>query len=150
MSKESKCCKYCFEEIHINAIKCKHCGEFLTKQISSIDDRIDTNDEIEVFKNTREYKLLSKCLKNLKLSHFKEDFYFVDADDSSPFGGGIKLFLDLRNNVYIYLSYCEITTNPKSFHTMLSLKVYKFCLSIINKKVKELGDKTFDEYLENN
>jgi hypothetical protein len=28
----TKKCPFCFEVIHVNAIKCKHCGEFLTRK----------------------------------------------------------------------------------------------------------------------
>lgn len=28
---ETKKCPFCAEEIDVNAVKCKHCGEFLTK-----------------------------------------------------------------------------------------------------------------------
>lgn len=35
MSSETKQCPFCKEEIHAEAIKCKHCGEFLNKDVSS-------------------------------------------------------------------------------------------------------------------
>ena len=43
MADETKVCPFCGEDININAIKCKHCGEFLnastqgTKSIDSLD-----------------------------------------------------------------------------------------------------------------
>ncbi|MFO0383793.1 MAG: DUF4339 domain-containing protein [Pirellula sp.] len=32
----TKCCPFCAEEIQYSAIKCKHCGEFLTKDIDEV------------------------------------------------------------------------------------------------------------------
>ena len=29
---KTKKCPFCAEDININAVKCKHCGEFLTKE----------------------------------------------------------------------------------------------------------------------
>jgi len=44
MSAETKQCPFCKEEIHVEAIKCKHCGEFLNKDTNQKDNSINNND----------------------------------------------------------------------------------------------------------
>ncbi|MCM1338446.1 MAG: zinc ribbon domain-containing protein [Muribaculaceae bacterium] len=66
MADETKVCPYCGEDININAIKCKHCGEFLngSTQSTKYMDSLDVDDSWkERFKLIEKYYIDGLCWK---------------------------------------------------------------------------------------
>lgn len=64
-----KKCQYCFEEIQSEAIKCKHCGEFLNKK-----------ETVSFFQNIK------------KLLPVKQDLQFSNPSDEQPLGNAVITF----------------------------------------------------------
>ena len=48
MNEDIKICPYCGEEININAIKCKHCGEMLIEQKNTQDSALKAKEIVQL------------------------------------------------------------------------------------------------------
>ena len=84
MTEEMKTCPYCGEEILAIAKKCKHCGEFLDKEIQNGSSNIETLDVNENWK--RRFEVVEKQVIDGKWWKYNPDFWKTSMSERMKMG----------------------------------------------------------------